>query len=128
MGLKDLLRNVLRATAGGVQPTLDLHGLSVKEALRATAEFVEASSRARLSPVRIVYGKGLGSPGGQGVLREVIPRWCEKEGRRWVESFRREVDSKGGDGAILLFLRSTADPEGGSQTGKTGPAATPGPT
>ena len=91
MGLGNLLRNMLRATTGGVQPTLDLHGLPVKEALRAVAEFVEASYRARLSPVRIVYGKGLGSPGGRGVLREVVPRWCEKEGRCWVESFRREV-------------------------------------
>jgi DNA-nicking Smr family endonuclease len=125
MGWKDLLRNILRATAGGVQPTLDLHGLSVKEALRATAEFVEASFRARLSPVRIVYGKGLGSPDGKGILREVIPRWCEKEGKRWVESFKREVDLKGGDGSILLFLRNTTESAGGSRTEKKSPSSTP---
>jgi DNA-nicking Smr family endonuclease len=125
MGLKNLLRNILRATAGGVQPTLDLHGLSVKDAVRATAEFVETSFRSGISPVRLVYGKGLGSPGGKGVLREVIPRWCEKEGKRWVESFKREVDLKGGDGSILLFLRSRTEPNGGSRREKTGPASTP---
>jgi DNA-nicking Smr family endonuclease len=125
MGLKSLLRDILRATAGGVQPTLDLHGLPVKDAVRATADFVETSFRAGISPVRIVYGKGMGSPGGKGVLREVIPRWCEKEGKRWVESFKREVDLKGGDGSILLFLRSRTEPSDGSRREKTGPASTP---
>jgi DNA-nicking Smr family endonuclease len=126
LGWKSFLRHILRATAGGVQPTLDLHGLPVKDALRTTAEFVETSFRSGISPIRIVYGKGLGSPGGKGVLREVIPKWCEKEGKQWVESFKREVDSKGGDGSILLFLRSTTGSEDDSQTEKKGPSSTPG--
>ncbi len=63
MGLKDLLRTLFRQTVADVQPTLDLHGLSVKEALRLMEEFVIASVRAGVSPVRIVYGKGLNSPG-----------------------------------------------------------------
>jgi DNA-nicking Smr family endonuclease len=125
MGLKSFFQNLLRATAGGVQPTLDLHGLSVKEALRLTANFVETSFRSGISPIRIVYGKGLGSPGGRGILREIIPRWCEKEGKPWVESFKREVDLRGGDGSILLFLRRVLPPEGGSQTEKNGPASIP---
>jgi len=121
--LKSFFQNLLRATAGGVQPTLDLHGLSVKEALRVTADFVETSFRSGISPIRIVYGKGLSSPGGRGILREVIPRWCEKEGKTRVESFKREVDLKGGDGSILLFLRKVSAPEGGSQTEKNGSAS-----
>ena len=121
--MKSFFQNLLRATAGGVQPTLDLHGLSVKEALRVTADFVETSFRSGISPIRIVYGKGLSSPGGRGILREVIPRWCEKEGKTWVEFFKREVDLKGGDGSILLFLRKVSVPEGGSQTEKNGSAS-----
>ncbi|MBP1715256.1 MAG: Smr protein/MutS2 [Deltaproteobacteria bacterium] len=121
--MKSFFQNLLRATAGGVQPTLDLHGLSVKEALRVTADFVETSFRSGISPIRIVYGKGLSSPGGRGILREVIPRWCEKEGKTRVESFKREVDLKGGDGSILLFLRKVSAPEGGSQTEKNGSAS-----
>jgi len=123
VGLKSFFQNLLRATAGGVQPTLDLHGLSVKEALRLTAEFVETSFRSGVSPIRIVYGKGLGSPGGRGILREVIPRWCEKEGKTRVEFFKREVDLKGGDGSILLFLRKGSASDGGSQTEKNGSAS-----
>jgi len=123
VGFKSFFKNLLHATAGGVQPTLDLHGLSVKEALRVTADFVETSFRSGISPIRIVYGKGLSSPGGRGILREVIPRWCEKEGKTRVESFKREVDLKGGDGSILLFLRKVSAPEGGSQTEKNGSAS-----
>jgi len=98
-------------SAPDIQPTLDLHGLSVKQATSETREFIEASYRAEIPAVRIVYGKGLGSPEGRGVLREIIPRWCEKEGRIWVQSFQREVDSKGADGSIIVFLRKSQSPE-----------------
>ncbi len=105
MGLMNLLARLLKQSSGDVIPTLDLHGLSVKDALRETNEFVTASHRAGLPLVRVVYGKGIGSPGGRGVLREVIPRWCQKEGAVWVERFQREVDARGGDGSILLYLK-----------------------
>lgn len=111
MGLKEFLRNLFRQTSPEALPTLDLHGLSVQASLRLTEEFVTASFRAGISPVRIIYGKGINSPDGKGVLRAVIPRWCEKEGKTWVASYQREVDAKGGDGSILLFLRDKADPE-----------------
>jgi DNA-nicking Smr family endonuclease len=123
MGLKDFIKNLFMQTNADVQPTLDLHGLSVKEAVPMTAEFVKTSFRAGVSPVRIVYGKGLNSPGGRGILREVIPRWCEKEGNLWVESFRREVDAKGGDGSILLFIRSKDRPQSDVQRDPSGPTS-----
>jgi len=104
MGLKKLLRKLWQESAPGIRPTLDLHGFSVKQALDETRKFVEASHRAGIPAVRIVYGKGLGSPGGRGILREVIPAWCEEEGKSWVKGFQREVDLKGGDGSILLYL------------------------
>jgi DNA-nicking Smr family endonuclease len=109
MGVMDFLARLLKQSSGDVKPTLDLHGLSVRNALLETREFVTASFRARLPVVRLVYGKGIGSPGGKGVLREVIPRWCQKEGSEWVERFQREVDLKGGDGSILLYLKHPAD-------------------
>jgi DNA mismatch repair protein MutS2 len=105
MGVIDFLARLLKQSSGDVKPTLDLHGLSVKDALLETREFVTASYRAGLPVVRVIYGKGMGSPGGKGVLREVIPRWCQKEGSEWVERFQREVDLKGGDGSILLYLK-----------------------
>ncbi len=111
MGIIDFFTKLLQESSGDVKPTLDLHGLSVKDALLETREFVLASYRAGLPVVRVVYGKGLGSPGGKGVLREVIPQWCEKEGKEWVERAQREVDTRGGDGSMLLYLKHRLDDE-----------------
>jgi len=111
MSLKGLLKKLWQFSAPDVKPTLDLHGLSVKEALRETEEFVAASYRAGFPVVRIVYGKGLGSPGGKGILRQIIPRWCEKEGQAWVKEFQREVDLRGGDGSLILFLKKPQSPQ-----------------
>jgi DNA-nicking Smr family endonuclease len=110
MSLRGLLRKLWEESASDVKPTLDLHGLSVKEALEETRNFVKISYRAGLSAVRIVYGKGLGSPAGRGILREVIPAWCEKEGKSWVKRFQREVDLKGGDGSLIIFLKKPQPP------------------
>jgi DNA-nicking Smr family endonuclease len=112
MSLRGLLKKLWEESASDVIPTLDLHGLSVKEALEETRNFVEISYREGLTAVRIVYGKGLGSPGGKGILREVIPAWCEKEGKSRVARFQREVDLKGGDGSLIVFLKSLPRPEG----------------
>jgi DNA-nicking Smr family endonuclease len=98
------LRRTLRELFG-IVPTLDLHGLGVRAAIEATERFVR-EARARGAPVvRIVYGKGHGSPGGRGVLREVIPHWLEHDGAELVERFERQPDASGGDGAVNVWLR-----------------------
>ena len=48
--------------------------------------------------VRIVYGKGRGTPGGIGVLRSVVPGWLGHEYAEWVERFERDLDTSGDDG------------------------------
>ena len=79
----DEIRKLVRE-ALGIMPTLDLHGLGVQDALRETEQFLREAQEEGLGSVRIVYGKGRRSPGGRGVLREVIPRWLDGEGRRCV--------------------------------------------
>jgi DNA-nicking Smr family endonuclease len=86
------------------QPLLDLHGLGVRDAIAATERFLAEAQAAGIAEVRIVYGKGRHSPGGRGVLREVIPRWLGDEGRRWVASAEPEPDARGEDAAILVRL------------------------
>lgn len=95
-----LLRNVF-----GVVPTLDLHGLGVRDALAETEGFLREAHAAGETEVRIVYGKGRGSPGGVGVLRQAIPAWLEQHGGVWVERFERAVDADGNDGAMRVWLR-----------------------
>jgi DNA-nicking Smr family endonuclease len=95
----------------GILPTLDLHGLGVKDALRETEDFLCDAQDRRLGSVRIVYGKGHGSPGGRGVLREVVPRWLENEGRDLVRRYERRPDQSGADGGVIVWVRLLEEEE-----------------
>ena len=99
-----MIRRLLRSLFG-LHPVLDLHGLGVKEAVAATESFLRQAAAAGETQVRIVYGKGRGTPGGVGVLRAVIPRWLENEGAVWVERYERDLDHSGDDGAVRVWLR-----------------------
>lgn len=99
------VRRVIRELLG-IVPTLDLHGLGVRDALEETEGFLRAAHAQGEAVVRIVYGKGHGSPGGRGVLREVIPRWLEREGVALVSRYQRMPDASGADGAVKVWLRS----------------------
>ena len=99
-----MLRRLLRSLFG-LRPTLDLHGLGVREAIAETERFLLAAAASGETEVRIVYGKGRGSPGGVGVLRTVIPRWLEQEGAPLVRRFERDLDASGDDGAVRVWLR-----------------------
>jgi len=98
------LRGALRA-ALGIVPTLDLHGLGVREALAATEQFLREARAQGATEVRIVYGKGHGSPGGRGVLREVVPHWLETEGAAYVHRYERRPDASGADGGARVWLK-----------------------
>ncbi len=98
------LRQTLRELLG-IAPTLDLHGCGVRQAIDETERFLRHTHSLGEPVVRIVYGKGHGSPGGRGVLREVIPRWLEREGGELVERLERLPDASGADGAVKVWLR-----------------------
>ncbi len=104
-----------RAASSSQRPLLDLHGLGVRDAIAATERFLAEAQGAGVPEVRIVYGKGRHSPGGRGVLREVIPRWLAAEGRAWVASAEPEPDVHGEDAAIVVRLR-TLDPKSSRTT------------
>lgn len=98
------IRSTLRE-ALGILPTLDLHGLGVKEALAETERFLREAQSQGISSLRIVYGKGHGSPGGRGVLREVVPSWLEGRGRVLIRRYERRLDATGADGAVIVWVR-----------------------
>jgi DNA-nicking Smr family endonuclease len=97
-----LLARLLRDAGVRGVPVLDLHGLGVRDALAATERFVRECAADGVVEGRIVYGKGRGSPGGRGVLREVVPRWLATEGAPWVASATPEPDASGADGAMRV--------------------------
>ena len=81
------------------------HGFGVREALEETERFLRHAQAQDEPVVRIVYGKGRGSAGGRGVLREVVPRWLEGEGATLITRYQRVLDATGGDGAVKVWLR-----------------------
>ena len=110
------LRGIFREMLG-ITPTLDLHGLGVQEALAETERFLRQAQSVNEPVVRIVYGKGLGSPGGRGVLRDVIPHWLDHDGAAWVDRYERLPDATGADGSVKVWLRipPTADVDSDSR-------------
>ena len=100
----DEIRSFLRE-ALGILPTLDLHGLGVKDALAETERFLRDAQSQGVSSLRIVYGKGHGSPGGRGVLREVIPHWLDGQGHALIRRYERRLDATGADGAVMVWVR-----------------------
>lgn len=109
MALADIRKLVRDAL--GLMPTLDLHGLGVQEAVRETEQFLRDAQEQGLGSVRIVYGKGRGSPGGRGVLREVIPRWLDEQGRVYVRRWERRPDATGADGGMIVWVREPVEPD-----------------
>ena len=98
----------LRRGQWAIQRQLDLHGLRRDAARDALATFVRQAERDGLRCVRIVHGKGNGSPGREPVLKEKVKRWLVQ--KHTVIAFTHASAADGGHGALLVLLRATAGP------------------
>ncbi len=96
---KNALRRLRRAT---VEAELDLHGLTRASAQDAVIRFVAACQQRGLRCVCMVTGKGYGSPGGRGILRQLLPVWLRQLAA--VLAFCPAPVRNGGEGAWLVWL------------------------
>lgn len=94
----------------GLVPTLDLHGYRVADAVAATERFLADAAEDGHDEVRILYGKGRGSPGGIGALRIAIPDLVAAREGGLVRRFERQVESDGHDGSMRVWLRTDPAP------------------
>ncbi len=92
-----------------LQAQLDLHGLRRDEAREHLSEFIRLSARTGLRCVRVVHGKGNGSPGREPVLKQAVRRWLVQKDE--VLAFTQARASEGGNGALIVLLR---EPPGSS--------------
>ena len=99
----DVLRK-LRRGAWAIQAELDLHGLRRDEARSRVGEFLREAEQSGLRCVRIIHGKGLGSPGREPVLKAKVRSWLVQ--REQVMGFVQARPADGGHGAVLVLLRS----------------------
>ena len=95
----------LRAGHWSIQRQLDLHGLRVDEAREALGQFIRQAHHNGLRCVRVVHGKGLGSPGRTPVLKGRVQRWLVQKNE--VLAFVQARPAEGGAGALVVLLQPT---------------------
>ena len=100
----DVLRK-LRRGVWALQGELDMHGMRVDEARERLALFLRDTQLKGWRCVRIVHGKGLGSPGRQPVLKDKVKRWLVQSDR--VLAFVQARADEGGNGALVVLLQSS---------------------
>jgi DNA-nicking Smr family endonuclease len=96
----------LRRGVWAVQAQLDLHGLRREEARDRLNRFVHDAKRSGLRCVRVIHGKGNGSPGREPVLKRKVQAWLVQ--KKEVIAFTQARASDGGTGALMVLLAPTA--------------------
>ena len=85
-----------------LQGQIDLHGLRSDEAREALGQFIRDAYKRGWRCVRVVHGKGLGSPGKTPVLKSKVQRWLVQKIE--VLAFVQAKASEGGAGALVVLL------------------------
>ncbi len=99
----DVVRK-LRKNHWPVQDELDLHGMRRDTARDQVGDFLARAGKRKLRCVCIIHGKGLGSAGGEPVLRSMVHSWLEQKDD--VIAFcAANVDGRS-HGALLVLLKA----------------------
>jgi len=97
----DVLAN-LRKGKWAIQEQLDLHGMRRDEARDAVGAFVRSAAQRGLRCLRVVHGKGHGSPGREPILKSKVQRWLAQ--KHEVIAFAQATGPQGGAGALIVLL------------------------
>ena len=84
---------------------LDLHGMTIAIAKEAICDFLAKAQQTNWRCVRIIHGKGYGSPKGVPVLKSRVNNWLQQRDEVLAFCSARQVD--GGTGAIYLLLKKS---------------------
>jgi DNA-nicking Smr family endonuclease len=92
----------LRKGGWSIQGQVDLHGLRREDARQALVDFIKDAARMGWRCVRVVHGKGLGSPGKTPVLKGKVQSWLIQ--KQEVLAFVQARPAHGGAGALVVLL------------------------
>jgi DNA-nicking Smr family endonuclease len=98
----------LRSGHWAIQGEIDLHGLRRDEAREQLAGFLRLAQRRGQRCLRVVHGKGNGSPGREPVLKGKVQRWLSQHAA--VLAFAQAGANDGGAGALIVLLGDAAAP------------------
>jgi len=97
----DVVRK-LRRGAWRIQGQLDLHGLRRDDARDTLSKFIREAQKTGWRCVRVVHGKGLGSPGKTPILKGRVQSWLIQKIE--VLAFAQARPAEGGAGALVVLL------------------------
>ncbi len=92
----------LRKGKWSIQDQLDLHGLRRDEAREAVGAFIRSADQRGLRCLRVIHGKGNGSPGREPVLKSKVHKWLAQ--KHEVIAFAQAAGPQGGAGAVIVLL------------------------
>jgi DNA-nicking Smr family endonuclease len=95
----------LRRGEWTLQREIDLHGLRREDAREALSTFIREAFRQGIRCVRVVHGKGLGSPGKTPVLKGRVHSWLIQKTE--VLAFVQARGDEGGAGALVVLLKAS---------------------
>ncbi|WP_298926259.1 Smr/MutS family protein [uncultured Ramlibacter sp.] len=98
----------LRKGDWSIQRELDLHGLRREDAREALGAFIREAHKQGIRCVRVVHGKGLGSPGKMPVLKAKVQGWLIQKDE--VLAFVQARADEGGAGAVVVLLKPSGRP------------------
>jgi DNA-nicking Smr family endonuclease len=99
----DVVRK-LRRGGWAIQAQIDLHGLRRDPARVQLNAFIREAAANGLRCVRVVHGKGLGSPGREPVLKGRVRSWLVQKNE--VMAFVQARPAEGGSGALVVLLKA----------------------
>lgn len=99
----DIVRK-LRRGGWAIQAQIDLHGLRRDPARVQLNAFIREAAATGLRCVRVVHGKGLGSPGREPVLKARVRSWLVQKNE--VMAFVQARPAEGGSGALVVLLKA----------------------
>lgn len=88
-----------------IQRQIDLHGMRRDEAREQLSIFIREAKQHGIRCVRVVHGKGLGSPGKTPVLKSRVHSWLVQ--KQEVLAFVQAKPADGGAGALVVLLAPT---------------------
>jgi DNA-nicking Smr family endonuclease len=94
----------LRKGHWSIKAQLDLHGLRTDEARQSLVLFLNNCLKNDWRCVRVIHGKGLGSPDREPVLKGKVLRWLVQ--RNEILAFCQARPNDGGSGALIVLLKA----------------------
>ena len=107
-GLPRRVLTDLRKGRWVTQGELDMHGMTRDEAREALGQFIAASLRQGRRCIRLIHGRGHGSPGREPVLKHLSKSWLSQ--REEILAFCQARPHEGGEGALLVLLKAGMAP------------------